>query len=228
MDLVGEMVLRHLAPGHAGEVEPHAGLPAATGLGWRGCRFSGHAVPRGTPIGCLIVSGIIRGSSAALARSGEFDLLPSCRSQLRPARPRPAGRPVGRHLPRPGHLPLPAGAGQRSRGRAGSGRWPGVSSRACSRPLPWSATARRPATRSSPTASCQPSGCTWSTLASHPECGPGPDPEADAAPPALLGPADPRRPPETCSTSARTSPASGSTSCWGPSPASAGPFRRPA
>ena len=219
MDLVAEMVLACLARGHAGEVEATRVCPPyRRRLG----RLPGRRL-----------AGLARNADRVLnrhadyprhlrrlARRGRFDVYHVVDHSYAQLVARPARRPGGRHLPRPRHVPLPApprpraapglvprpgpadpprppgrrGGLLRQRGHAvGPARAPARPRRRADGQLP----GHRPRVRRRP----RPRG------------------RRRGRPPAR--PARPRRGRPSCSTSARPSRASGSTSCSTSSPASA-------
>ena len=211
MDLFGEMILDHLAAGPRRPGRGDAGLPAVPtppdALADR--RPDGPGAERRPPAEPLVgLSPGPRPDRPSRARSTCI----TWSTTATPARPRPAPRPGGRHLPRPRHLPLPArprarappalvprdGPADPRRAEAGGGRR--LRQRGDPRRPPGDATSSPVAAPRRPPRASRPSSPPTPTRR------PTPRPTASSARP-IPG----HRP--SCSTSARTSLASGSTCC---------------
>ena len=124
MDLCGDMLLAHLPrPGRSAWRPPASARRSAGSLGRLpavGRRNAAFNADR-------LLNRFVHFPRYARRSARAVRPVPRRRPQLRPARPRPAGRPDRRLLPRPGRLPLPARPGRRAAAARGSARWPAAS-----------------------------------------------------------------------------------------------------
>ena len=220
MDLVGEMILDHLAaPATPARSPPTASArPAAPARPLPGLGPPG--VAPGTPTASQPLPRLPPRPPPSSSGAGRFDLyhlVDHSYGQL--VHVLPPGRAVVtchdldtfRCLLDPAAEPRPRwfrAMARRILDGPAEGRGRGLRQRGDPRP------------RSSATASCPRSGCASSTLG-PPRVLPRARPRADAEAAAAARPASTRTARPSSCTSARTSPASGSTSCWTSSPASA-------